>query len=81
MVLESGVCHSQPPYQLQKERHPDWWKRYQDFTAGQLGELLSGRYGRLDILWLDGGWIKGDDIGLDSILRGFAPGGIPDSYR
>ncbi len=51
-----------------KERHPDWWKRYQDFTAGQLGELLSGRYGRLDILWLDGGWIKGDDIGLDSIL-------------
>ena len=51
-----------------KERHPDWWKRYQDFTAGQLGELLSGRYGRMDILWLDGGWIRGDEVGLDSIL-------------
>lgn len=51
-----------------KNRHPQWWKNYQDFTAGQLGELLGGDYGRFDILWLDGGWIKGDDIGLDSIL-------------
>ena len=50
-----------------KERHPDWWKRYQDFTAGQLGELLGGEYGRFDILWLDGGWITGEEIGLDSI--------------
>lgn len=51
-----------------KERHPQWWKNYQDFTAGQLGELLGGDYGRFDILWLDGGWITGDQIGLDSIL-------------
>ena len=51
-----------------KERHPDWWKNYQDYTAGQLGELLGGEYGRFDILWLDGGWITGDDINLDSIL-------------
>lgn len=51
-----------------KERHTQWWKNYQDFTAGQLGELLGGDYGRFDILWLDGGWISGDDIMLDSIL-------------
>lgn len=51
-----------------KDRHPDWWKNYQDFTSGQLGELLNGDYGKLDILWLDGGWISGDEIGLDSIL-------------
>ena len=51
-----------------KERHPDWWKNYQDFTAGQLGELLGGDYGKFDILWLDGGWITGDGIKLDSIL-------------
>ena len=51
-----------------KARHPEWWKNYQDFTAGQLGELLGGDYGKFDILWLDGGWITGDDIGLDSIL-------------
>lgn len=52
-----------------KERHPDWWKNYQDFTSGQLGELLGGRYGRMDILWLDGGWIAGDDFGLGSIVE------------
>ncbi len=51
-----------------KERHPEWWDNYRSFTAGQLGELLGGDYGRFDILWLDGGWISGDDIGLDSIL-------------
>lgn len=50
-----------------KERHPDWWRNYQDYTAGQLGEILNN-YGPLDILWLDGGWISGDDIHLDSIL-------------
>ncbi len=50
-----------------KERHPDWWKNYQTFTQNQLNELLSN-YGPIDILWLDGGWITGDDINLDSIL-------------
>ena len=50
-----------------KERHPDWWRNYQMFTQRQLGELTSD-YGKLDILWLDGGWVSGDDIGLDSVL-------------
>lgn len=50
-----------------KERHPGWWKNYQTFTQNQLNELLSN-YGPIDILWLDGGWITGDDINLDSIL-------------
>lgn len=50
-----------------KERHPDWWKNYQTFTQNQLTELTSN-YGPVDILWLDGGWITGDDINLDSIL-------------
>lgn len=60
-----------------KERHPEWWKNYQDFTAGQLGELLGGDYGQFDILWLDGGWITGDDIGLDSILADARAKGHP----
>lgn len=51
-----------------KERHPDWWKKYQEFTGHQLNELTSD-YGPLDILWLDGGWITGGDINLDSILE------------
>ena len=36
-------------------------------TRNQLNELMSD-YGSFDILWLDGGWVKGDDIGLDDIL-------------
>lgn len=51
-----------------RERHPEWWNNYRSFTARQLGELLGGDYGRFDILWLDGGWVSGDEIGLDSIL-------------
>lgn len=51
-----------------KENHPDWWKNYQTFTQNQLDELMT-RYGSFDILWLDGGWVTGDDINLDGILE------------
>lgn len=50
-----------------KQRHPDWWQNYRKFTQNQLNELTSD-YGRIDILWLDGGWITGEDIGLDTVL-------------
>lgn len=50
-----------------REQHPDWWKKYQDFTQNQLHELLTN-YGRFDILWLDGGWITGDEVNLDQVL-------------
>lgn len=50
-----------------KEQHPDWWKNYTDFTKNQLNELTTN-YGPLDILWLDGGWITGDEVGLNEIL-------------
>lgn len=50
-----------------KRRHPDWWQNYRRYTQGQLRELTTG-YGNIDILWLDGGWVSGDEIGLDTIL-------------
>lgn len=50
-----------------RERHPDWWRKYQEFTAGQLTEITQN-YGPFDILWLDGGWISGEDVGLDAVL-------------
>ena len=59
------------------EQHPDWWENYVRFTKNQLTELTGGRYGKLDILWLDGGWIRGDQVGLDEILpeaRRVSPG-------
>lgn len=50
-----------------KNRHPEWWENYRTFTQNQLEELTTN-YGKIDILWLDGGWISGDDISLDDIL-------------
>jgi len=59
------------------DMHPDWWQNYVTFTQNQLREITGGRYGRIDILWLDGGWIAGEQVGLDDILvdaRKVSPG-------
>ncbi len=47
-------------------KHPDRWKRFVHFVHGQVGELMS-RYGRIDILWLDGGWVR--PLTREQILR------------
>jgi alpha-L-fucosidase len=39
------------------ERYPERWRSFVDFTHNQVMELMTG-YGRMDILWLDGGWVK-----------------------
>ncbi len=38
------------------EANPEKWNKFIDFTHNQILELLSD-YGKIDILWLDGGWI------------------------
>lgn len=38
------------------EANPEKWKEYVDFTHNQMLELLTD-YGKVDILWLDGGWV------------------------
>jgi len=38
-------------------KHPDRWQGYKDFTYKQIEELMTG-YGRMDLLWLDGGWVR-----------------------
>ncbi|MCB0546743.1 MAG: alpha-L-fucosidase [Phaeodactylibacter sp.] len=37
--------------------YPDKWEKYVQFTHNQILELVSD-YGKVDILWLDGGWVK-----------------------
>jgi len=44
-----------PNYDLGK--YPEKWKRFMQHTYTQLGELMDV-YGRVDILWLDGGWVQ-----------------------
>ena len=48
---------------------PEKWAKFQQFTANQIDELMSD-YGKIDILWLDGGWVKKpqQDIKLDKIV-------------
>jgi len=38
------------------EANPEKWQAYIDFTHNQILELLTD-YGKVDILWLDGGWV------------------------
>jgi alpha-L-fucosidase len=42
-------------YDLSK--YPERYARFQDFTFKQLEELCTN-YGRLDLLWLDGAWVR-----------------------
>jgi alpha-L-fucosidase len=38
-------------------RYPEKWKSFKQFTYNQIEELMSD-YGKMDILWLDGGWVR-----------------------
>ena len=39
------------------EKYPERWEKYKTFTYNQINELTSN-YGKVDILWLDGGWVR-----------------------
>ncbi len=38
-------------------KYPERWQKFKDFTNNQIQELMTG-YGKVDILWLDGGWVR-----------------------
>ena len=38
-------------------RYPWRWNRFKQYTYNQVSELLNN-YGSVDILWLDGGWVR-----------------------
>lgn len=54
-------------YSIQK--HPEQWDKFVDYTHRQVNELLTD-YGKIDILWLDGGWVrpKTDDEVRETLL-------------
>jgi alpha-L-fucosidase len=39
------------------DKYPEQWKKFVDYTHNQVNELVSD-YGKVDILWLDGGWVQ-----------------------
>jgi len=38
------------------KKYPERWENYVQFTHNQIMELMTD-YGKMDILWLDGGWV------------------------
>lgn len=38
-------------------KYPERWQKFCDYTYNQIEELMTG-YGQVDILWLDGGWVR-----------------------
>lgn len=50
-------------------RYPDRWEKFILYTHKQIDELMSD-YGPIDILWLDGGWVRppAQDIRMDEIV-------------
>lgn len=38
-------------------KNPWRWNQFKEYTHNQIGELMQ-RYGQIDILWLDGGWVR-----------------------
>jgi alpha-L-fucosidase len=56
---------------------PERWARFVKFVHAQIKELVTG-YGKIDILWLDGGWVRPpkQDIRMAEIVsmaRGYQP--------
>jgi alpha-L-fucosidase len=47
-------------------KYPEKWQRFRDFTYAQIEELMT-TLGRVDILWLDGGWVRPDSTINDEV--------------
>jgi alpha-L-fucosidase len=46
------------------KKYPERWENYVQFTHNQIIELVSD-YGKVDILWFDGGWVAADNMDQD----------------
>jgi alpha-L-fucosidase len=53
------------------KKYPERWKKFKEYTHNQIEELTNGGYGKIDILWLDGGWVRPphQDIDMPKIAR------------
>lgn len=56
-------------------KYPWRWDKYKQFTYNQISELMHN-YGKVDILWLDGGWVRPRETVTEEVLSWGAP--VPD---
>jgi alpha-L-fucosidase len=57
-----------PTYDVRK--HPEKWARFKAYTRNQILELIQN-YGKIDVIWLDGGQVQrrcGLDIDIEKII-------------
>ena len=67
--MDKPVGHWRNPTYDPKE-HPEVWEKFVGFTHNQIMELVED-YGRIDVLWLDGGQVapqNGQDIRLSEVV-------------
>jgi len=50
------------------ETYPERWQAYVDFFHGQVDELMTN-YGQVDILWMDGGWVRALSKGQKRLIN------------
>ena len=71
------TVNRRPTYDVKK--NPEKWARFREYTKNQIVEIVRD-YGKVDIIWLDGGQVKrsaGLDIGIEDIIaeaRKYNPG-------
>lgn len=53
-------------------KNPWRWNKFKEFTHNQINELTT-EYGEIDILWLDGGWVRPINTINDEVLSWGAP--------
>ncbi len=56
-------------------KYPWRWNQFKRFTYNQISELMNN-YGKIDILWLDGGWVRPLETVNDEVRAWGAP--IPE---
>jgi alpha-L-fucosidase len=56
-------------------KYPWRWNQFKNLVHNQIGELMTD-YGQIDILWLDGGWVRPRETVTDEVRAWGAP--IPD---
>ena len=62
------TVNRRPTYDVKK--NPEKWARFREYTKNQIVEIVRD-YGKVDVIWLDGGQVKrsaGLDIGIEDII-------------
>ncbi|MFT4093657.1 MAG: alpha-L-fucosidase [Niabella sp.] len=57
------------------KKYPWRWEKFKQYTFNQISELMN-EYGTMDILWLDGGWVRPKETVNAEVLSWGAP--IPE---